>query len=126
MQVAGVQQASADGLPGAALEEEVVGQDDGGAAVGVEDGVDVLDEVQLLVGRVGPEVLPGDKHLLALGATFGRDDKGRGFRPNGGFAKHIDHRMPGSAFEFQPPPLKEGPARRVRRELALSAAPAHT
>ena len=46
------------------------------------------------------------------------------FRPNGGFAKHVAAaRMPGSAFEFQPPPLKEGPARRVRRELALVRGP---
>jgi hypothetical protein len=43
------EQLAADGLAGAALEEDVVGDDDGGAAVDLEERLDVLDEVELLV-----------------------------------------------------------------------------
>jgi hypothetical protein len=65
--------------PAPPLEQHVVREDHGGTAVGVKDGVDVLDEVQLLVGGVGPEVLTGDKHLLALGAAVGGHDERGGF-----------------------------------------------
>jgi hypothetical protein len=47
--VALVQQLAADGLAGPALEEHVVGHDDGGAAVDLEQRLDVLHEVELLV-----------------------------------------------------------------------------
>ena len=43
------EQLAAQGLAGAALEQHVVGQDDGGAAVDVQDRHDVLQEVELLV-----------------------------------------------------------------------------
>ena len=41
--VAGREQLAADRFAGAALEEDVVGQDDGGAAVDLEAGDDVLE-----------------------------------------------------------------------------------
>jgi len=52
MDVAIVEEAFANGLAGAALEEHVVGQDDGGAAVDLEEAADVLEEVELLVAVV--------------------------------------------------------------------------
>ena len=57
MQVGGVEQLPADRLAGAALEQHVVWNHDGGAAGGLEHGADVLHEVELLVGGRGPEVL---------------------------------------------------------------------
>ena len=53
-----LQQLLADGLAGAALEQHVVGHDDGGAARGLEHRADVLHEVELLVRGGRPEILP--------------------------------------------------------------------
>ncbi len=64
MEVDVSEQAAPDGLAGAALEEDVVGQDDGGQAVRGEHGHDVLEEVELLVRRGGEEV--GAVVILAL------------------------------------------------------------
>ena len=44
-----LEQLSADGLAGAAFKENVVGNDDRGAAVLLQDGKDVLEEVELFV-----------------------------------------------------------------------------
>ena len=49
-----LEELAADGLAGAALEEHVVGQHDGGAAVDLQHGVDVLQEVELLVAGRWP------------------------------------------------------------------------
>jgi hypothetical protein len=54
--VALVEQLAAHGLAGPALEQHVVGDDDGGAAVDLEQRLDVLDEVELLVRGGDPEV----------------------------------------------------------------------
>ena len=62
----------------------------------------MLDEVQLLVGGVGPKVLARDQHLFALGAALGGDHEGGGLRPNGGFANASDQRLPGSALRESP------------------------
>jgi hypothetical protein len=48
---------SSDRLTGASFEEDVVQDDDGAAAAHVEEGEDMLDEVELLVLGGGPEVL---------------------------------------------------------------------
>lgn len=62
--VAGLEELSASGLAGPALEEDVVRKDDSGAAaVGLEQGVDVLDEVELFVRGADPEIIT-DGHLL--------------------------------------------------------------
>ena len=53
-----LQQLPPHGLAGAALEQHVVGDDDGAAAVDLEQALDVLEEVQLLVLGRGPEVGP--------------------------------------------------------------------
>jgi hypothetical protein len=57
MDIAIAQQALADGFSGAAFEQHVVGQDDGGAAVDPEQGADVLEEIELLVAGGGPEIV---------------------------------------------------------------------
>ena len=56
--VALLQQVAPHRLAGPALEQHVVGHDDGAAAVDLEQRLDVLEEVQLLVLGRGPEVLP--------------------------------------------------------------------
>ena len=64
-----------DGLPCPAFKEDVVGNDDGGAAVDLQRGGDVLDEVQLLVGGGDPEVGAAVGDVLALGAAVDADDR---------------------------------------------------
>src|SRR6185437_14845473 len=65
-----------NGLPRSAFEENVVRHHDGSAAILLEQGFDVLDEVELFVGSRRPEVVtfddvpfPGD---LAYFADDGR------------------------------------------------------
>ena len=69
VQVVVGEQFAADGLAGAAFEEDVVGQHDGGATVGLEDRHDVLHEVELLVARRGDEVLSLDLAVVAALAS---------------------------------------------------------
>jgi hypothetical protein len=64
--VAPVQEAAADRLPRAALEEDVVGDDDRSAPVDLEEGADVLQEVELLVAGRRPEVLTQIAGVLLL------------------------------------------------------------
>ena len=47
-------------LPRACLEEDIVRQHDRGAAVLLEEGEDVLEEVELIVARARPEVVAVD------------------------------------------------------------------
>ena len=62
-----LEQGSADCLPRPSLEEHVIWQDHGGAAMLLEDREDVLEEVELLVARARPEVIPiNDEALLGL------------------------------------------------------------
>lgn len=75
MNVELIQEFAANGLPGTALEQHIVRNDDGGSAPDFEECFDVLEEVQLFVGRRGPEVVPlvGQRFLdcLSLGARHG-------------------------------------------------------
>ena len=73
--VALVQELAPHGLAGAALEEHVVGHDDGGAAVDLEQGLDVLDEVELLVRGRRPEVGAVVGERLAVGLALLVDDR---------------------------------------------------
>lgn len=66
MNVAGLQEFTADGLARATLEEDAIGYDDGGAATLSEQGNDVLHEVELFVAGAGPEVLANGN----IGGTF--------------------------------------------------------
>src|SRR5205807_2943910 len=67
--VALVEQLAPNGLPRAALEEDVVRDDDGRLPLDLEQGLDVLHEVELLVGGRGPEVVPDDSEVLSAGLT---------------------------------------------------------
>jgi len=62
-------------------EQHVVRQHDGGAAVDVEDGGDVLQEVQLLVGGGDDEVLPLDLPVFAGLPTVRADHRQRRLAP---------------------------------------------
>ena len=62
--VAFLEEFAADGFARAAFEEDVVGDDDGGAPVDFEQGADVLDEVELFVAGGGPEVVADDEVRL--------------------------------------------------------------
>ena len=58
MEVAGLQQFLPDSLPGSALKEHIVRHHHRRLSGGFQKGVDVLEEVELLVGAGGPEILP--------------------------------------------------------------------
>ena len=70
-----LEELAADSFAGSAFEENVVGQDDGGVAVLLQDSENVLEEVELLVAGGGPEVVAVDGErflgLLAVGADDG-------------------------------------------------------
>ena len=59
-----MQEAFANGFAGATFEQHIVGQNDDGAAVDLEQAADVLEEVELLVAGGGPEIVA--QNLLAL------------------------------------------------------------
>jgi hypothetical protein len=69
-----LEEPSSDRLAGAPFEEHVVGDDDGAAAANVEQGEDVLDEVELLVLGGGPEVLAGVGYVFFLQGAFLGDE----------------------------------------------------
>ncbi len=66
MDVALLEEATPDRLARAALEEHVVRDDDGAPAVHGEQGLHVLEEVELLVLGGGPEVLALVGHVFSL------------------------------------------------------------
>lgn len=72
--VAFVHQLAADGFAGAAFEQRIVGNHHRGAAVRLEQGLDVLNEVELLVAGGGPEVVALDDVLLGGGPAVLADD----------------------------------------------------
>ena len=55
-----LEQGAPDGFAGAAFEEDVIRQHDRSAAVLLEDGEDVLEEVELFVARARPKVVAVD------------------------------------------------------------------
>src|SRR3712207_6350717 len=72
-----------DRLAGASLEEYVVRNDDGAPAAHVEQGEDVLDEVELLVVGGGPEVLALVGYVLLLQSAFFGDEGDAALLPEG-------------------------------------------
>jgi hypothetical protein len=56
--IALVEEFASYGFPGAAFEEDVVGDDDGRLSVDFQESFNVLEKVELLVAGGGPEVLP--------------------------------------------------------------------
>ena len=67
MQFGGFEQLFSDKLSGTAFKKHVVGKHHCSLTVNLQDGVDVLQKVELLVGSDGLEILPVvDKALLLL------------------------------------------------------------
>ena len=95
VQVGGLQQLLADDLTGTALEEDIVRHHHSGVAVDLEDGVDVLEEVELLVGAGGPEVLAVVDQLLVLLLALLVGDGDGGFFAEGRIGQHIVHPVAG-------------------------------
>jgi hypothetical protein len=73
MNVSLLQQLPADGLASASFEENIVWYDDGGPAMLLENGEDVLEEVELFVACRCPEIvtvnLPG-RGIFLLSLDF--------------------------------------------------------
>ena len=85
MDLALVQQFPADRLPCSALEEDIVGNNDRRAAVLLQQGFNVLEEVELFVGSRGPEVVPLDDFLFPRYFAVIRQIVVLLFLPKGGF-----------------------------------------
>lgn len=95
MQVGGLQQLLADDLTCAALEKHIIRYYNSRSASGFQNGIDVLDEIQLLVGAGGPEVLTViDKLLVLILALLIGDGNGRLFA-EGWIGEHIVHTIAG-------------------------------
>ncbi len=98
MDIALVQELAADGLAGAAFEQHVVRHHDRGAAVVLQHRLDVLDEVELLVGGRGPEVVAlDDVALLGDLRPLHRRWSMLLFFPKGGLVRTMSNRSLGSA-----------------------------
>ena len=69
-----LEQVAANGLPGTALEQHVVGHDDGAPPIDRQQRLDVLQEVQLLVLRGRPEILPFVAVFFLFQVAFLVDD----------------------------------------------------
>lgn len=95
VQVGGLQEPAADDLACSALEEDIVRHHHSGVAVGLEDGVDVLEEVELLVGAGGPEVLAVVDQLLVLPLALLVGDGDGGFLAERRVGQHIVHPVAG-------------------------------
>ena len=67
----------------------------GGPAGGFQDGVDVLNEIELLVGAGGPEILPVVHQLLVLLLPLLVGDGDGGFFAEGRVGQHIVHPVAG-------------------------------
>lgn len=92
--VAAFEEFAADGFAGAAFEEDVVGEDDGGATSDGEFADDVLEEVELFVAGGGPEFVA--LVFLFLGADLAvvADDGVAAFLPKGGLARIMSNFLP--------------------------------
>ena len=120
-----LQQPAADRLAGAALEQHVVGQDDGRPAVDLEDRLDVLDEVQLLVRGGDHEVVPHDLQVVAASRPSAPIIVTDDLRPNGGLASTTEQRSPGSAMSASLTSIERVAVRLCRcRAAAGSSRPA--
>src|ERR1017187_2066667 len=98
--IAIVQEAFADGFAGPALKQHVVGQNDSGPPVDLEQTADVLEKVELFVAGGGPEVVAQNLltllHLIAILV----DDGDAGLFPEGRVGQHhveVDRWLGGQA-----------------------------
>jgi hypothetical protein len=98
--VALLQQVSAYGFACAPFEEDVVGHDDRGASVDRQQRLHMLDEVELLVRRRGPEVGPIVGERLPIRVPFSFTTVIDDFLPKGGLVMTTSARSGGSSFEI--------------------------
>lgn len=113
VKLGGFEELLADDLPCPAFEGHVVRQDYGGAAGGLEHRADVLEEVELLVGGGGPEILAvvsevvplllpfviGEGHSVASTISMSRPSLAGSVVMGsvGDFSSQLRHFFPGSA-----------------------------
>ncbi len=71
-----MQEFTAHGLPCPAFKEDIIRHHDAAAAVLHQQGFDMLDKVELLIGGGGPEVLPLDNFRLLGGLAVFADNGG--------------------------------------------------
>jgi hypothetical protein len=89
--IAALQQGTADFLTRTGFEQDVVRHDHCGGAGLLEHRIDVLHEVQLLVARRGPEILALVIDFLRLAFSFVVDDGDAAFFPEGWIGEHHVH-----------------------------------
>lgn len=87
MEVTGLHDLLPDRLSGSSFKEDIIRKDDGCLPTGLEDSMNVLQEVELLVTGRDPEVLPviGQVVLLCFPSSFVKVMEL--FFPNGGFVR---------------------------------------
>ena len=94
VEVAGLQQLLPDSLPGSALKEHIVRHHHRRLSGGFQKGVDVLEEVELLVGAGGPEILPVVDQVLFLLLPLLIGEGEGGFFAKGRIGEHIVEPLP--------------------------------
>ena len=91
MQITGSKQLLADDLASAALKEHVVRHDYRSLARGFQDGIDVLDEIELLVAAGGPEILTVIYEVFFLLFDFLIGEGEGGFFTEGRIYENVVH-----------------------------------
>ncbi len=81
-------EAFANGFAGATLEQHIVGQNDGGAAVDREQAADVLEEVELFVAGGRPEVVAQNLVTLLHLVAIPIDNRDAGLRAEWRIGEH--------------------------------------
>ena len=95
MQITGSKQLLADDLASAALKEHVVRHDHRSLARGFQDGIDVLDEIELLIAAGGPEILTVIYEVLFLLFAFLIGEGEGGFFAEGRVGENVIHAIAG-------------------------------
>ena len=95
MQIRGLEQFLTDDLTGTTFEQHIIRHHDGGSAGGFQNGVDVLDEIQLLVGTGGPEILAVVDQLFILFFAFLVGDGDRRLFAEGRVGQNVVHTVAG-------------------------------
>ena len=99
MQITGSKQFLAYDLACAALKEYVVRHDHSGLARGFQDGIDVLDEIELLVAAGRPEILTVIYEVLFLLFAFLIGEGEGGFFAEGRVGEDVIHAIAGIGEE---------------------------
>ena len=95
MQITGSKQLLAHDLASAALKEHVVRHDHRSLARGFQDGIDVLDEIELLVAAGGPEILTVIYEVFFLLFAFLIGEGEGGFFAEGRIGENVIHAIAG-------------------------------